>query len=148
MKDGGWTAAKPNTISMPLPNLGSILSSIGGITYWNVYSHDFNGRTLGNGTFLVYNASTEFDFLTNINSYYTTTGSYSQLTVLQGMGVTYPSGSFSFTQYSTGATITQAWSTLLLQGDSQAGYMHQGWAIKLSGVTSGGVGGGGGLQPF
>ena len=142
MRDGGWTAAKPNTISMPLPNLGSILSSIGGVTCWAVLGNDLP-RTLGDGTFLVQNMaySDIGDFLGGgPGSYFgvaNNDGALFQFTVKQGVGLTYPSGTF------IQDTTSRNWSTF-----NTVSYYHTGWAIKLNGVTSGGVGGGGGLQPF
>jgi hypothetical protein len=72
-------------------------------------------------------------------------GALFQITVRQGVGLTYPSG--TFLQNAT----SKNWSSFIganaLDG-SNTKYFHTGWAIKLSGVTSGGVGGGDGLQPF
>jgi hypothetical protein len=154
MRDGGWTAAKPNTISMPLPNLGSILSSIGGVTCWAVPGSVLP-RTLGDGTFLVQNLAHSdtgalFVGEGSIFGLSSSDGALFQLTVKQGVGVTYPSGTFM----QEGAAGTKTWSNYIGIGATYAGtnsakYYHTGWAIKLSGVTSGGVGGmGGGLQPF
>jgi hypothetical protein len=141
MIGGGWTAAKPNTISMPLPNLGSILSSIGGVTCWSVPG-TILPRTLGDGTFLVQNmAYSDIGALLagegSLFGVYGTDGPLFQLTVRQGVGLTYPSGTF------IQDTTSRNWSTF-----NTVSYYHTGWAIKLNGVTSGGVGGGGGLQPF
>jgi hypothetical protein len=133
---------------MPVPNFASILSNIGGVTSWSVWSSDGVGppannsnltlpRVLGDGTFLVMNQLMEQD----INGYVViATPSLYEMNIRQGVGFTYPSGSVNISQYN-GTTITRKWSDYINQNTN---YFHQGWAIKLSGVTSGGASGLGG----
>jgi hypothetical protein len=142
MRNGGWTLAKPNTISMPLPNLAAVgvPMSIGGVTYWN-RAGDNLPVTLGDGTFLVYNMAYFTQSTYGIPDYYAPTtgdgGTLSEFSVKQGIGLTYPSGGF------VNAGGSKVWPSYL-----NANYLHAGWAMKLSGQTSGGVGGGGAIQPL
>ena len=164
IKNGGWTLTKPNTISMPLPVL-PFSSQIGGVTYWSCNGNSLP-VTLGDGTFLVYNmAYTDLNAASNsalgyngyvfgvdntgFNKDYLSGAIYGplfEMSIRQGVGVTYPSGIFY------NGSGSRNWGTLVGSKDSGQGdantRIHTGWAIKLSGVTSGGLGGGGGIQPF
>jgi hypothetical protein len=165
MKNGGWTLTKPNTISMPLPVL-PFTSQIGGVTYWSCNGNSLP-VTLGDGTFLVYNMAyqdlnTAASGLLSFNGYVfavdntgfgtdslgnSVYGPLFEMSIRQGVGVTYPSGIFY------NASGSRNWGTLVGSSkDTGSGTVntriHTGWAIKLSGVTSGGLGGGGGVQPF
>lgn len=146
MRNGGWTLAKPNTISMPLPVVASIQTIIGGITSWSDTGNNLTaGICLGSGTFLVCNSCyKDLDSVIPLGASNTVFGkvvtagsSPFEYSIRQGVGVTYPGGSFT-----TIGQGTVSWSTYL-----NAGYYHEGWAIKLSGATSGGVAGGGNIQP-
>jgi hypothetical protein len=147
MKNGGWTLAKPNTISMPLPILAPIASTIGGITYWAISGVNLP-RTLGDGTFLVCNM-----VYSDIGGFFG--GSYVaygiaagdggplfEYSIKQGVGLTYPSGTFL-----QGSTVKNWFDYVGSNATDGSGvlYYHTGWAVKLSGVTSGGVGSGGGF---
>jgi hypothetical protein len=123
---------------MPVPNFASILSNIGGVTCWAVLGNDLP-RTLGDGTFLIQNMaySDIGAFLgAGSGSYFGVDngfGALFQFTVKQGVGLTYPSGTF------IQDTTSRNWSTY-----NTSSYYHTGWAIKISGVTSGGASGLGG----
>jgi hypothetical protein len=156
MKNGGWTLAKPNTISMPVPNLVSVVSpmSLGGVTYWNGAGNKLP-VTLGDGTFLVCNqAYYDLDaggnygpgIIFTINLSYGAAAPLYEMSLRQGVGVTYPSGNFNIIGQ-VGNTILN-WTSFVGSNALDSGtlkYIHQGWAIKLSGVTSGGLGSGGGF---
>jgi hypothetical protein len=172
MKNGGWTLAKPNTISMPLPNLAAVGApmSIGGVTCWSAASSRLP-VTLGDGTFLVCNmAYAGFgDVATGLAQYglwYAVNlggtrpngeggsdgGALYEYSIRQGVGVTYPSGSFILQQRTSDQSVN--WSSYIgastLDVNQNPRYWHTGWAVKLSGVTSGGLAGGGfggGIQP-
>jgi hypothetical protein len=140
MRNGGWTLAKPNTISMPLPVSGS---GIGGITSWSLRGDGLSGSqgyTLGSGTFLIYNEvfsdldtygvlGTSFMYFGFIND----SISGNQFVIKQGTNVGAQSGSYK------GINWTNYFNTA---------FWINGWAIKLSGATSGGTDGGGVIQPF
>jgi hypothetical protein len=146
MKNSGWTIVKPNSISMPLPNLGAIATSIGGVTSWSVWSSTSVNttlpRTLGDGTFLVMNQLLSQDDLVSTGFVISQTPLY-EMNIRQGVGLTYPSGTVRHVDQ-TGTVVNYNWSNYINQSTA---YLHQGWAIKLSGITSGGAAGGGGLQP-
>jgi hypothetical protein len=159
-RNSSWGIIKPNTVSMPLPNLGNILSIIGGFTSWNVapqFSPGFQGRYLGKGTFLVHNTEYVDASLFGTNSILLAYDNRvdgnavaSATKILQGDGITFPlfvgSGearSYTFLN-SNGNFETRDW-----YNGGAPSTTHVGWAIRLSGVTSGGlVGGafGGGIQ--
>lgn len=147
MRNGGWTLAKPNTISMPLPVVASIQNFIGGITSWSTRGDNLTaGVCLGSGTFLVFNScfqdinylsgalGVNYTYFSKVNG---AGESPMEFSIRQGVGITYPSGSFT-----TNGQNTVNWNDYLTQV-----YYHEGWAIKLSGATSGGVAGGGNIQP-
>jgi hypothetical protein len=154
MRNGGWTLAKPNTISMPLPNLASIVTSIGGLTTWSTKLFASTGTTswitLGNGTFLCYNKA-EIDPFHIVNGGYHL-GPASQLTILQGVGVTWPSGTITNQTNTQGGAPGSNPENLWTSWMDGTYMVHSGWAIRLSGATSGGVGAGGGygggIQPL
>jgi hypothetical protein len=140
--EGGWTAVPANTFSLPQPNYVSVIPpiSIGGLTSWTLAPWNIpnNGGTykfitLGDGTYLIVN------MVFNSSDY--TTSMVTELR--QGEGVTYPSGLIS--GYFGNSNIH--WETLANGSNS-----HSGYAIKLSGITSGGLGAGGafggGIQPL
>jgi collagen type VII alpha len=161
MRNGGWTLAKPNSISFPQVNLGAIAVTIGGLTSWSAAKFAATGTTnwitLGDGTFLCYNMAMVEGFLTTVSGGDYGLGPVSQMTILQGLGVTWPSGQITnHTDTQGGAPngASQKGWTCWMDGNASPPLMrHYGWAIKLSGITSGGVGGGGiggdgGIQPF
>jgi hypothetical protein len=136
--------------------------SIGGITYWNGAGNRLP-ITLGDGTFLVCNSSYRdlYDSIAYPGAgesqifgidYAFGPGPMFEYSLRQGVGITYPSGTFTILAQN-GTNVTLNWNNYVgsnaLSG-AQLKYVHQGWAMKLSGVTSGGLGGGafgGGLQP-
>jgi hypothetical protein len=140
MNAGGWTLVKPNTISMPVPNLGTSSTTIGGLTNW--VSRNFivgAGATfisLGDGTFII------------SNFVYDSSGSTNPISVTEiraGVGVTYPSGRIPAFRYTSGPEIGQfiKWSDY-----ASGNHEHSGHAIRLSGITaSTGGNPGGGIQP-
>jgi hypothetical protein len=152
MRNGGWTLAKPNTISMPLPVVASIQSFIGGITSWSTRGDNLTaGVCLGSGTFLVFNSC--FQDINHISGVLGVNSTYfskvngagespMEFGIRQGVGITYPSGSFT-----TNGQDTKNWSGASPNYLTNV-YYHEGWAIRLSGVTTGGVDGGGGIQPL
>jgi hypothetical protein len=145
---GGWTGVAANTISMPLPNYVSVIPpiSIGGLTSWASRQYSSSSYiTLGDGTFLVYNLVVDY-----FNSY----GGFSSTKLMQGVGVTFPSGDIPgwggtpSGNNPSGTFNSNLWAAWL--DSNYYLFYHSGYAIKLSGVTSGGLGGGafgGGLQP-
>lgn len=143
-RGNSWGIIKPNTVSMPLPNLGTILTTIGGFTSWNVlgdYLFSSGGITLGSGTYLVQNMA--FYILPGDEGVFKTDNAPWEMTIKQGVNIKYPNPSESYS-YNAGGN-TQSWSQF-----TDSGHRHIGWAIKLSGVTSGGLAGGGfagGIQP-
>jgi hypothetical protein len=94
--------------------------------------------TLGSGTFLVSNQVFEQDGNVSMGQVLAGAGPY-EMSVRQGVGLTYPSGTIQTMDF-IGTVTTRNWSSYINQSTP---YFHQGWAIKLSGVTSGGVGPGG-----
>lgn len=148
---GSWNIIKPNRVSMPLPNFGSITSTIGGFTSWNVQyqiaSNGFRGVTLGNGTFLVHN--TQYTNIGGGGPGFDTADIVPALTtIIQGENLNFPKfggvgvGSKYIQRDKDGNLVETSW-------DNGGTTVHVGWAIRLSGVTSGGfVGGafGGGIQ--
>jgi hypothetical protein len=134
--EGGWTAVPANTFSLPQPNYVSVIPpiSIGGLTSWTwIAFSTSNYITLGDGTFFIQNMYLEDGVVT----YWTVTE------LRQGVGVTYPSGIIN----SAGPYNGDNWDQYL-----GSGFAHSGYAIKLSGITSGGLGAGGafggGIQPL
>jgi hypothetical protein len=149
-KGGGWTTAPANTVSMPVPNFASILSNIGGVTSWSVWSSDGVGppintsnltlpRVLGDGTFLVMNQLLRQDALVSEGFVINAIPLY-EMNIRQGVGFTYPSGTVNHSDQNGNVT-NYKWSNYM---NKSTPYLHQGWAIKLSGVTSGGASGLGG----
>jgi hypothetical protein len=138
-KNNDWNVVKPNTISFPLPNLGNILTTIGGITYWSKNAFNIiTGITLGAGTFLVSNTASS-DTGSSIGR------NVSETTIKQGTAVNFPNIVGGGTFMKDGSE--DSWGNY-----SGGDWYHNGWAIKLSGATSGGAGPGGGfgggIQPI
>ena len=159
MRNGGWTLAKPNSISFPQVNLGAIAVTIGGLTSWSAakfqstaYVGSTSWLTLGDGTFLCFNRAEIDPFLIANGGF--SAGPATQMTILQGIGVTWPSGTITNHTNVQGGAPNGENQTLWINWMDGGNYIiHSGWAIKLSGITSGGVGGGGiggdgGIQPF
>jgi hypothetical protein len=144
-RGGGWTTAPAYTVAMPLPNLGAIASYIGGITYWNRSGLTGMPVVLGDGTFLICNTAYREGF--NLDGIFAATDdtdgngivSAYEFTIRQGSGLTYPSGQYYYSQRASPTILSGEWSSTIGQGGGVS-YRHNGWAMKLSGVTSGGVG--------
>ena len=162
MRNNGWTLAKPNTISTPLPVIAALSSTIGGFTSWT--HKNFTSElaidqglapfgaatgyiTLGDGTFMVSNMAAVDDYASSGPPCISST------TILQGVGLTYPSRTIpNIDTYNISGTVPTGsksdWSSYLT-GNST--WYHSGWVMKLSGITTGGVGTSGnygnGIQP-
>lgn len=163
IRNSGWTLAKPNSISTPLPIIAALSSTIGGFTSWT--HKNFRSElaissglapfgsatgyiTLGDGTFMVSNMAAMDDYASSGPPCISST------TIIQGVGLTYPSLTIpNIDTYNISGTVpggsTSDWSSYLT-GNST--WYHSGWVMKLSGITSGGVGTSGnygnGIQPF
>jgi len=158
MKNGGWTLTKPNTISTPLPILASSMAAIGGFTSW---AHDgellnnLQGISLGDGTFLVHNSVYTYSSAAG-RMVVAGTSSYpymalNETILIQGKSLRYPDIALQNTNnqgqgvkfyYSSGSGLEY------YAGWTNSTDFYAGWALKLNGITSGGFGGGGGIQPF
>jgi len=162
IRNSGWTLAKPNAISTPLPVIAALSSTIGGFTSWT--HKNFTSElaissglapfgaatgyiTLGDGTFMVSNMAAMDDYASSGPPCISST------TIIQGVGLTYPSLTIpNIDTYNIGGTVpggsASNWSSYLT-GNST--WYHSGWVLKLSGITSGGVGTSGnygnGIQP-
>ena len=162
IRNSGWTLAKPNAISTPLPVIAALSSTIGGFTSWT--HKNFTSElaistglapfgaatgyiTLGDGTFMVSNMAAVDDYASSGPPCISST------TILQGVGLTYPSRTIpNIDTYNIIGTVSGGsksdWSSYLT-GNST--WYHSGWVLKLSGITTGGVGTSGnygnGIQP-
>ena len=157
MKNGGWTLTKPNAISTPLPIIAASMAVIGGFTSWT-YAGDLmnnlKGISLGDGTFLVSNTVYTYAsgigrmVLADTNSPYSVV---SETILIQGKSLRYPDIALQNSN-GQGQAVTYYYSGGFGQeyyaGWADADDVYSGWALKLSGVTSGGFSGGGGVQPF